>query len=202
MTRERRGFLRDNAFLVAAVALPALVAVFFVIANAIPQWTVADPAYDLVLRAARSYDATPATVTVTYVVRDGLVEAVVRPALPNDHTPPPALFLFEHDTMRVREIPLELPAIVPEGETRIVPVDALAGRPVIGDREAPDGYRVETGTRGGPGLVGDIFGMGRYRSRLSLVKNGRVIPIELPPPDETPYAAEVSMIGWVGNDRR
>jgi hypothetical protein len=44
--------------------------------------------------------------------------------------------------------------------------------------------------------------MGRYRSRLSLVKNGRVIPIELPPPDETPYASQVSMIGWVGDDRR
>ena len=39
-------FLRENAFLAAAVCLPLLVVVFFVLASIIPRWLVAPPAYD------------------------------------------------------------------------------------------------------------------------------------------------------------
>lgn len=196
-TPERRSWLRDNAFLVAAVALPAAVALFFLVANAIPRWTVADPAYDLVVRATRAYDATPATVTVDFVVRDGRVDAVVRPAPPGYYTPPPGLFLFEHETLEVREIPLELPVVVPEGDTQIIAVEALASRRVVNETAAPDGYRVDTDRRVGSGLMGEIFGMGRYGPRLSLVKDGRVVPVDLPSPYQGRYGSQLSMVGWV-----
>jgi hypothetical protein len=71
-------FLRDNAFIVAAVTLPVLVGAFFVIASAIPRWTVPGPAYDLVMRVGRPYDSVPAKVVVDFRVRDGRVEAIVR----------------------------------------------------------------------------------------------------------------------------
>src|SRR6188474_2962219 len=54
MTDLRR-FVRQNAFLVAAVALPLVVIIFFLLAAAIPRWTVAPPAFDLVLRGT-SYE--------------------------------------------------------------------------------------------------------------------------------------------------
>jgi hypothetical protein len=197
MTSERGPFLRDNAFLVAAVALPVLVAGFFVLANAIPRWTVADPEYDLVLRAVRYYDAPPARLAVDYAVRDGRVEASVRPAAPNAYVQPWSLFLFDHTTMAVREVPVTLPDSLAEGESRTIVVQALAGRHVSDASTAPDGYQLTTRNGGGGGLVGDIFGMGRYRQRVGLEKGGRVIPIEMPAPFETSYASTIVTVGWI-----
>ena len=201
MTAERRGFFRDNAFLVAAVALPAFIALFFIGANAIPHWTVPDPAYDLVFRAAHPYEANPAAVTVDFIVRNGQVEALVRPAPPQSYTPRWGLLRFNHASMQVREIPLDLPAMVPEGETLTIPVTALAGERLVDDVVAPDGYRLHTDGRAGGGIVGDLFGMRRSRSGLSLARNGRVIAIPLPPPYDTAYA-QTATIGWIADEGR
>lgn len=199
MTAEHRGFLRENAFLVAAVVLPLLVAIFFVVANAVPRLTVGAPAYDLVLRAAHPYSANPAAVAVDFIVQDGRVNAVVRLAPPQSYTPRWGLLLFDHESMQVREIPLDLPEIVPEGETRTIPVEALAGRRIVDDVVAPDGYRLATDRGGGSGIVGDIFGMGRSRSGLALEKDGRVVSFELPPPYDTGYP-QIATIGWIADE--
>ncbi len=42
-----RRFVRDNAFLIAAVALPLVVVGFFLLFTAIPRWTVPPPQHDL-----------------------------------------------------------------------------------------------------------------------------------------------------------
>jgi hypothetical protein len=47
-------FVRDNPFLAAAVALPLVVVLFFLLSAALPRWTV-PPRYDLLLRT-RAYD--------------------------------------------------------------------------------------------------------------------------------------------------
>ena len=70
------------AFLLAAAALPAAVVVFFVLASVIPRWTVAPPAYDLLLRTESGYGQSGPRVSVDYNVRDGQVEATVRPLPP------------------------------------------------------------------------------------------------------------------------
>jgi len=191
-----RRFLRENAFLVAAIALPVAVAGLFVLATAIPRWTVADPAYDLVLRVARSHEVTPARVAVEFIVRDGQVQATVRPVQANAYTQPWSLFLFEHETMRVREIPVDLPDSIGEGESRTIVVDGLAGRRVNMVTTAPDGYELTTQSGGGGGLVGNIFGMGRYRQTIALVNKGRVVPIVLPTPYQT-YSSLAYALGWV-----
>ncbi len=104
MPTRRGGFLRNNLFLVAAVALPLVVAGLFLVATAVPRWSVPPPAYDLVLRATRLYDGTPAKVSVDFVVRDGRVIAVATPAPENLYAQAARLFLFEHASMRVREL--------------------------------------------------------------------------------------------------
>jgi hypothetical protein len=192
-------FLRDNAFIVAAIALPVLVAAFFVMASAVPRWTVPDPAYDLVLRAAKPYDSVPSKVAVEFVVRDGRVQAVVRsvPAQ-QGYTQPWGLLYFDHQARAVREIPFDMPESLNEGETsRTVAIDALASLQVSSQQTAPDGYKLETSTGGSPGIVGDLFGIGRYRQNAALSNRGRVIRLELPSPYESPYQTMAYAVGWV-----
>jgi hypothetical protein len=199
MARSLSRFLRDNAFIVAAVALPVAVAAFFLVATVVPRWTVPAPAYDLVVRATRPYDATRTGVIVEFAVRGGRVEATVRPPTPpNVYAEPSALLLFDHETMSVREIPLELPTRMDEGEPpRTIVVEALSDRRVSPQAAAPDGYALQNRAGGSRGLVGDIFGMGSYRQNAVLVNGGRVVPLNLPAPYRDPYQSPVYHVGWV-----
>jgi hypothetical protein len=190
-----RSFLRQNAFLLAAAALPAAVVVFFVLASVIPRWTVAPPAYDLLLRTESGYDQSGPRVSVDYNVRDGRVEATVRPLLPNVNLAPAKLFLFEHATMNVREIAVDLPDLAESDPPRTFVVDQFDGRRAVAQTRAPDGYALEIRARRGPGLVGEIFGMGRYDSAASLVNRGRVVPIRLPADQPSYYSPR--MVGWL-----
>ena len=196
--------------LVAAFALPGAVAALFLVAMAIPRWTVPLPQHDLVMSIER-WDSTPADVFVTFVVRDGRLEADLRPVIKPDNpavglTYPPkyALLLFDHQAMEVRELPLTLPQSLAEGETRTVPVEALAGRRIVPGGDAPDGYKVSslnTGSSGG-GIVGEVFGMNRrYRRGVAVAKNGRTVDLELPGPHRDSYN-EIHTIGWIADDGR
>jgi hypothetical protein len=199
MAPEPSRFLRDNAFIVAAVALPVLVGAFFVVASAIPRWTVPGPAFDLVMRVPRPYDATPNKVIVEFNVRDGRVEGTARPAPPDQgYSQRWALLYFDHTTMTVREVPFEQPAsLAPGEESRALVVEPLAKMRVSAQTTAPDGYQLENSTSGSPGIVGDLFGIGRYRQSAALVNRGRIIRIELPSPFEQPYYSMSYAIGWV-----
>src|SRR6185503_16709977 len=106
MTPEGGRFLRDNAFLVAAVSLPLVVVTFFLLSTAIPRWTVPPPQYDLLLRANDLYNQANPRMTVEFHVHDGKVEATVRAIGANAYPARTALFLFDHATMTSREIPI------------------------------------------------------------------------------------------------
>lgn len=205
---DRRGFFRDNAVLVAAFVLPAIVAVLFVLATAIPTWTVPSPQHDLVLRVD-NYQSPPPEVSVEFAVHDGRLEAVARPVVKPDNpnvgiTYPQrwALLLFDHASMQVREIPLDLPRTLDVGETRTVIVDVISGRVVPGDL-APDGYKVTSlNTGGGGGIVNELFGMNRrYRRGIAIGRNGRTIELELPAPFRESYGSIVT-IGWIVDESR
>jgi hypothetical protein len=163
MSDTRKGFLRDNIFLVAAVSLPLIVVVFFLVSTAIPRWLVPPPAYDLLISANDTYNQTNPRIT-----------------------------------MSVREVPVELPGNLAEGDRpRTIVVDALAGRQVLTDAKAPDGYQLESRTQRGPGIVGEVFGMNRYDAEASLVNKGRVIPLALPAPYRNVYFSPVYPVGWL-----
>ena len=197
MATGHGGFIRDNAFLLAAMSLPVVVAAFFLLASVIPQWTVPAPAHDLVLRVARPYDTTPPKVVVDFNVRDGRVEATVRPAPTTGYVQPWALFLFDHDTGSVREIPFEVPDMAEDEAPRTIVVDALSGQRVSAQAAAPDGYALQTRTTGSSGLVGALFGMGRYRQNAALVNRGRFVSLDLPSPYGDPYQSPIYAVGWV-----
>ncbi len=205
MPEAKRGFLRDNLVLVAAFALPAVVALLFVIATAIPKWTVPLPQHDLVMRIEDYRQTRQPEVIVEFVARNGRLEADVRPIPPPQN---PAmgtpyvqrwtLLLFDHAANRIREIPVELPRSVPAGESRTVVIEALAGRYVTSDTMAPDGYQVTSLSTGGSGgIMGELFGMSRrYRRGVALGKDGRTVEVELPAPYRDTYGV-IAPIGWI-----
>jgi hypothetical protein len=199
MPQGGKSFLRDNAFLVAAMALPGVVVLLFLLASAIPRWTVPPPQYDLVLRAGGPYDRTLPHLAIDFSVNDGRIEATIR-ALKADAFPQLAsLFLFEHATLNVREIPVDLPKDLKEGDPpQTIVINLPGGGRVMPQAKAPDGYEMDTRTRRGGGIVGDIFGMNRYGEDNVLVSRGRLIPLNLPSPYR--YQLPVTVLGWVSND--
>jgi hypothetical protein len=83
-------------------------------------------------------------VAADFSVRDGRVEATVRPIPANGYPQPAALFLFDHQTLNVREIPVDLPSDLAEYDAiRTIVIDAFAGRQVVAQAKAPDGYELE-----------------------------------------------------------
>jgi hypothetical protein len=134
---------------------------------------------------------------VDYSVRDGRVEATVRPVAPNTYQQPVALFVFDHATMAVREVHVDLPTLGQSDPPRNFVVDALAERRVLSEGTAPDGYRFVTRASRGPGLVGDLFGM-RRDATASIVRNGRVVAIELP--SQYQFTPSVHALGWLADE--
>ena len=205
MADAKRGLVRDNLVLIAAFALPAIVAALFLLATAIPRWTVPLPQHDLVLRVEDYSQTRQSEVSVEFVVRDGRLEADVRP-VPQPVNPAMGvpyvqrwkLLLFDHAAMELREIPLDVPRTLPQGEVRTLVVDALAGRQVTSDTVAPDGYQVTSlSTGGGGGIVGEVFGMNRrYRRGIALGRDGRSIELELPQPHRETFGV-IAPIGWI-----
>jgi hypothetical protein len=188
-------FLRDNVFLVAAVSLPVLVVAFFLLSSAIPRWRVPPPAYDLLIRAGE-YDYTNQRVSIDLDVRDGVVQATARPEAATLYVHRSTLWVFDHKTMKARRVPIDVPVLKEGDAPKTFAVAALAGRRAITTPNAPDGYELRAPIdRGGPGIVGDIFGMRRDSSRVAIVNRGRVVPIELPAPSE--YYLPVYFVGWV-----
>ncbi|HEY7170765.1 MAG TPA: hypothetical protein VH417_07955 [Vicinamibacterales bacterium] len=201
MEQGRGRFLRENAFLTAAVCLPLIVVVFFVLASVIPRWLVPPPAYDLLIRANDVYTQSNSRVSVDFAVRDGSVEVIVKPLPAGLYNARSRLFLFEHATMNVSEVSVEMPEHAEDLTEHDPPltrrVAALAGRRVVDQLRAPDGYQLENRGSRGAGIVGELFGMSRYGAETALVNKGRVIPIRLPLAVQEIYYAPVSFVGWV-----
>jgi hypothetical protein len=193
-------FIRGNAFIVAAIALPVLVAGFFILAAAVPRWTVPAPAYDFVFRASGPFDGSTRSL-LDFNVRDGRLEITVRPAPKDGYVQPWGLFLFDHQAMTVRELPLGIPDSLPGGQPITITVDALGGHRIVPDATAPDGYELRTGRAEGGGLIGELFGMARYRQSIGLAKDGRIVPLVLPAPYRNPYEP-VYPVGWIVDDER
>ena len=188
------GRLGGNAFLVGAVSLPLVVVGFFLLSTVIPRWTVPPPRYDVLLHT-RSWEQSGPRVTVDFTVEEGRLMATVRPLAANTISSRSTLWLFDRATMSVREVPVELPEQLAEGEAaRALRIEALAGRRVLAQAEAPDGYEVRTRSTSSPGLIGDVFGMRRNDRTVTVAHRGRVVRIEVP---SRQRQADPEFLGWV-----
>jgi hypothetical protein len=196
MSDAPRSGPRDNLFLIAAVALPVVVVGLFLVASAVPRWTVAPPAYDLLLRTEGGYNPASAQIVTAIRVRDSKVVAELQPAAPNTYPQKPGLYVFNHETGTASEITYELPTTLDEGEkVRILPIERLADRRILEGGTSPDGYVFDVRYRRGPGVVGELFGMGRYDAGAAIAKNGRVVRIEI----ANTYTYSVQPVGWLAS---
>jgi hypothetical protein len=192
-------FLRDNAFLAAAVSLPIAVVGIFLLLTAVPKWTISPPAYDLLLKTTE-YDGTNSPVSVDLLVRDEALHASIRMVKEEMRPPRVRLWRFDHATLSAREVPMEFPAPPAEGApAQTVIVEALRGRRIVTDAKAPDGYHLRTPNEGGAGLIGDVFGMRRYGHPAAIVNRGRVVTIDIPAANR--YEAP-AFVGWIVDGAR
>lgn len=190
------GGARSNTFVLAAVALPIVVAGFFLLASAVPRWTVPPPAHDLLVKVERPWTSPP-TVGVDFAVRDGRVVATVRPLGPQGYAQRWTLYRVDPDAGSMRAVQVNAPETMEAGATPLeVTVDSLVGLRVSADAVAPDGYRLQERSLGGGGLVGGLFGMDRRRPRVAVAKNGRTVSLALPEQDVNPYGP-VHLVGWI-----
>jgi hypothetical protein len=182
------------------VVLPLAVVGFFLAASAIPRWTVPPPQFDLLVKAGH-YPHVPPSMHVDFVVTGDGVQAQLRSVPAHGYPQQTRLYLVDHATGQLREVPVRLPeGLTADDLPRDVPVESLAGRRVLTSAEAPDGYRFDTRTRRSPGVLGDLFGMRRYDAGIVLVNRGRVVPLS--PPAGREYLSPVTPLGWIVPDGR
>lgn len=189
---------RGNAFLIAAAVLPLLVVGFFLLATAIPRWTVPPPAHDLVFVVDEPSRSAPALYVFTFGVRDGRVVATITWPNERNYAPDTTMYVYDHATGDVRAIAVvdaDGATPVPEapGTSVTFVVADLASRPAVAGPTAPDGYTFEPGGRSRGGIMGEIFGMGSSRNRASIGKDSRVLPLDVP----AAFPGAVRAVGWL-----
>lgn len=195
-----QSFLAKNLTLVVGVSLPLLLVFVFWIAMAVPRMTVAPPQYDLVL-SSLIYDQAGRQLngTLLFAVTDGelVAEFSEDPAVARNRGnalvnvyPVPKLYYFASASGNLREIDYGLPDDLEDGA--IIPIAELAGRTLIAESMAPDGYRFDNSYRGSRGF---LFFFDGYRYGAKIEKDGRAEKI--PAIDGNNYFVSYDFIGWV-----
>lgn len=188
-------FLRENMMIVVSIALPLLVVIFFALASVLPGLYSTPPEYDLLLSHQGRATAKTSPVKISLTVEEGRLKALVVKTDGTIYQYNPRLFRYDHLTGEVVEIDIQLPENVAElAEGSEIPIPELAGRKISAALRAPDGYEFRGRRRGG-GLVTELFGGSRYRTDVSIAKNGAVVRVRLPESDY--WYNDVRLVGWV-----
>lgn len=186
-------FLKENIVLVAAITLPALLAVVFAFSALLTNVSVEDPKYDLLVVTDNNYDRQPYQINVPndrVVIRyqeikneHGIIQYGNKPRLWKIHVP----------EMSVEEIPLNLP----ENQTSYnFQIPGITDVKISNKSVAPDGYEFTNYYRGDNNLMTEIFSTGssRYDDNAVLVKDGRVVKIKF---HDGSSGYNTNLLGWI-----
>ena len=209
-------WIRENTFVVAALALPLIVVAFFLVATTVPRFFVPEPKYDLWL--AVHGDLNPdRDVVLRYRVDDGVLVADAQPL--QLHSGSQTLYRFDVITRRLTEVRPDIPEPVrtavaaaavtavpnmppapPRGPQAPPPVTfavtEASGLQFHAGDTAPDGYRFR-GRNMHRGLFVELFGLGRNRN-FSIVRDGRAIRVDIEPLYQ--WGVTAHAVGWVRHD--
>ena len=181
--------------IVVSIALPLLVALFFVMASVLPGLWSTPPEHDLLLSLQGRTTAKPSQVKVELVVKDERLTAVAVKSESPNYDNNPRLFRYSHSSGEVSEISVPIPSNVEEpGDESEVSIPLLEGLRISDSIQAPDGYEFRGRRRGG-GLMTELFGGSRNRTDVSIAKNGAIIRVRLPTSDY--WYNNVRFVGWV-----
>lgn len=198
MSRPLGSFLKENAVLVAGVALPLMLVILFTFARVLPAKAVADPQYRAVYAVQAYYYG---GYNYSYKIKDdGKLEVTLnappRNAPPYNDSDIPTnaqkakLYLFDGAKNKTEEIELDLPKLDKNSKSAVVPVprfDTLT----LASGDAPDGYKFQDERYSNSSLLTELFTYRSRRTPPSLVKDGRQIPLE------NKAYGNFTFIGWV-----
>ena len=180
---------KDNLLIVIGVSLPLLVILLFVLATTLPKLLVAPPQHDFLFTSYLSAYPNVAPMRVNIDVYQGRARARI---YRNQGAQITKLFLLDHTTSNLREIPISIPdqaETFEDGtEIRIPELETMRLDPSL---KAPDGYEFRGPDYRGGGLVPELLGM-RLRRQATITRGGAVIPLPLDPPHYS-----VHFLGWV-----
>ena len=192
-----KSFLRENLMIVVSIALPLLVAMFFVLASVLPGLWSTPPQYDLLVTLEGRATAKTSEYKIKLVVKDEQLSAVVVKSENPNYDDNPRLFRYSHLSSEVREISIPSPENLDDPVIGLeIPIPALAGLRIADTIQAPDGYEFRGRRRGG-GLLTELFGGSRNRTDVSIAKNGAITRVRLPTSDY--WYNNVRFVGWVIN---
>lgn len=180
-------FIKDNFALIVGISLPLLLVVLFWIATIIPRMTVEPPQHDLIF-SVNHYDhnAHPKG-ALRFDVEDGRLRGVFWEDSDN-YRRSPRLYFFDVATESTREIAVDIPAEIENGQT--VEIPRAAAYTLSNDTLSPDGYMFDNTYRGHRGFL--FYSNCRYHAKIE--KSGRAMKI---PSVGNRYFANASFIGWV-----
>ena len=190
-----RSFLKDNIAIVAAIALPALLAFVFMLSTLFYRVSVADPRHDFFI--ASDYNESTTSFRLD-IVNDRLIVSY-RPPEPLaqggfNYGQKPRLWRVRVPAMSVEEISLIEPA---DKKAATIPIAGVTDVPVRNIQPGPDGYLFTENYRYDRNIMNEIFGGGGYNSYgLALIKQGRVVPIRTTNDNQWDYY-NARFIGWI-----
>lgn len=209
MNDAQPSWFRENLFIVAAIALPIIVILFFLAATRLPALWVDDPKHDFFF-AIYEQRSDGAEFGIRFIRKQGGIQAEVRKSDNNHYRSVQRLFRYKALEQSVVEIEFDVPEEVVtqlRAQPNATPdVDHPISVPVpLGPIEldiqnkAPDGYALHKFSGRNSGLVSEIFGMNRRTRDMSIAKGGRVVKIPQPAmtTENWYYYQSAEFLGWV-----
>ncbi len=190
-----KNWCKDNAVVLAGIALPIVIAIGFFTATQIQRAAIPPPKYAVLIEAGRPYQ-TP----YSFVISDNRLVLRYVPPSKEEHqdNQRSRLFLFNPKDNSVREI--SVPPLTEEQQKifTTLPIEDLKNVRVSSDSlKSPDGYILDTEYRGSGNFVGEMFGSGsdrRYRASLNKGAQKVAVPI---PYREGNYHYHTHFIAWI-----
>ncbi|MGA0266123.1 MAG: hypothetical protein ACO3KY_09580 [Lysobacterales bacterium] len=199
-------WIQRNLVLISGIVLPMLLVAGFFILNQVPRALTEPPQHDFLLVIYRCNSGPEAHHYLEFDVQEGhLTGRAVRRKDENSRIPwnrqRAGIFRYNASDNTFSEFVYEIPNNLNEpGEPLILEL-GLAGTLALDKRrQSPDGFSFQREQyRGGGGLLGSIFGMGRYERPYVLRKGNADFELDLDLflPDDFEYCREVSFMGWI-----
>ncbi len=186
-----KAFLKDNIALVAAIALPALLAVVFAISAMAVRVSVEDPNNDFFIvtdyyeNGSRfQFDVNNERLNINY-------RAAEKDA---NYSSKPRLWRVNAPEMTVQEISLN----TPNGSgAKVITIPGVTDIEVVNVSPGPDGYSFVDTYRSGGNIMTEVFSMDSPRGkRQGITKNGRLVNFKIPDGNDYNYY-NTRFLGWV-----
>ena len=188
--------LRENAVIALSVALPILVVALFSAATLLPRILVDPPAYSLLLVDDTANVSISSPVNIDLSVVNDRVRVRISKRQEDEREQFPRIYIFDHATASVRDIPIPLPDDIDQLKdgTEIV-IPGLTNLKISAAFRAPDGYEFQGFANGGAGLMTGLFVGNRTRNGVTIAKDGAIVRIRLPVAND--WYSDIRFLGWV-----